>query len=214
MKIIVNFKAKKLAGEYPLLRILTKLLSGDKMKMKTEGIMEFWDVYDKFRRAKGFKVMRGGDKRLAKGEYHLTSHVCVFALYGRMLVQRRADFKSLWGGLWDISASGSVLAGESTGEGAERELFEELGVKADLRDEQPRATFYHENCISDYFVVRADVPLETVRIQKSEVAEVGYATREEILAMIDDGRFIPYKKSFIEMMFDMNEAKDRNMFRL
>ena len=58
------------------------------------------------------------------------------------------------------------------------------------------------------------MPLEAVKIQKSEVAAVGYATREEILSMIDDGSFIPYKKSFIEMMFDMNEAKDRNMFRL
>jgi isopentenyldiphosphate isomerase len=184
------------------------------MNLKTEGIMEFWDVYDKFRRPKGFKIMRGGDKRLGKGEYHLTAHVCVFSPDGRMIVQRRADFKALWGGLWDISASGSVLAGESTGEGAQRELYEELGIKADLKDEQPRATFYHENCISDYFVVRADVPLEAVRLQKSEVAEVGYATRDEILAMIDDGRFIPYKKSFIEMMFDMNESKDRNMFKL
>ena len=39
-------------------------------------------------------------------------------------------------------------------------------------------------------------------------------TREEILAMIDDGSFIPYKKSFINMMFDMNEASDRNMFTI
>ena len=176
--------------------------------------MEHWDVYDKFRRPKGFPIMRGGDRKLCEGEYHLTAHVCVFAPDGRMLIQRRADYKALWGGLWDISASGSVLAGESTGEGAERELFEELGIRASLTDEQPRATFYHENCISDYFIVRADVPLDTVRIQKSEVAEVGYATREQILAMIDDGSFIPYKRSFIEMMFDMAEAKDRNMFRL
>ena len=131
-----------------------------------------------------------------------------------MLVQKRASFKALWGGLWDISASGSILSGESAGEGAERELFEELGIRASLKDEQPRATFYHENCISDYFIVKADAPLEAVRIQKSEVTEVGYATREQILAMIDDGSFIPYKKSFIEMMFDMNEAKDRNMFKL
>ena len=184
------------------------------MKTKTEGTMEFWDVYDKFRRPKGFTIMRGGDKRLGEGEYHLTAHVCVFSPDGRMLVQKRASFKALWGGLWDISASGSVLAGESTGEGAERELFEELGIKVSLKDEQPRATFFHNDCISDYFIVKADVPLEAVKIQKSEVAAVGYATREQILSMIDNGSFIPYKKSFIEMMFDMNEAKDRNMFRL
>lgn len=176
--------------------------------------MEFWDVYDKFRQPKGFKIMRGGDRRLRAGEYHLTAHVCVFASDGRMLIQKRASFKSLWGGLWDISAGGSVLSGESTGEGAERELYEELGISVPLAGEQPRATFYHNDCISDYFIVNSDVSSDEIVCQSSEVEAVSFATRSEILAMIDDGSFIPYRRSFIEMMFDMNEAKDRNMFRL
>ena len=176
--------------------------------------MEIWDVYDKNRRPKGFTIMRGGDRRLAPGEYHLTAHVCAFASDGRMLIQKRASFKHLWGGLWDISAGGSVLSGESTSEGAERELCEELGIEAELRSEGPRATFYHNDCISDYFIVRTDKAPEDIVYQKSEVEAVGYASRDEILAMIDDGTFIPYKKSFINLMFDMNEAKDRNMFEL
>ena len=176
--------------------------------------MELWDVYDKFRRPKGFTIMRGSGRRLGDGEYHLTSHVCVFSPDGRMLVQRRASFKALWGGLWDISASGSVLAGETASEGAQRELFEELGIHADLCDEQPRATFYHNDCISDYFIVRIDKAADEINYQRSEVEGVDYKTREQILSMIEEGTFVPYMPSFINMMFDMNMAKDRNMFRL
>ena len=176
--------------------------------------MELWDVYDKYRRPKGFTIMRGSGRVLEEGEYHLTAHVCVFAPDGRMLVQKRASFKSLWGGLWDISASGSVLAGETGPEGAQRELYEELGISTELSKEQPRATFYHNNCISDYFVVKADKKLDEIKYQKTEVEGVDYKTREQILAMIDDGTFVPYMPSFINMMFDMNESKDRNMFRL
>ena len=176
--------------------------------------MELWDVYDKFRRPKGVTIMRGSDRKLTEGEYHLTAHVCVFTTDGRMIVQRRAMFKALWGGLWDISASGSVLAGETASEGAERELFEELGIRAPLSSEQPRATFYHNDCISDYFIVTTDKSAGELIYQKSEVMGVDAKTREEILAMIDDGSFIPYKKSFINMMFDMNEASDRNMFTI
>ena len=165
--------------------------------------MEFWDVYDKFRRPKGYKIMRGGDRRLTKGEYHLTAHVCVFGSDGRMLVQKRAGHKGLWGGLWDITASGSVLAGETSAQGAERELFEEVGLRADLCDSEPAATFYHKECISDYYIVRGDVALESLALQKSEVSDVCYLTREEILALIAEGKFVPYRPSFIDMMFDM-----------
>ena len=176
--------------------------------------MELWDVYDKYRRPLGFTVKRGGKRVLKEGEYHLTAHVCVFASDGRMLVQKRVKTKALWAGLWDISASGSVLAGETGPEGAARELYEELGISTTLSEEQPRATFYHESCISDYFIVRTDKRVEEIIYQQSEVAGVDYKTREEILAMIDDGTFIPYTPSFINMMFDMNESEDRNMFRL
>lgn len=94
-------------------------------------IMELWDVYDKHRSHKGFTITRGKE-RLGEGEYHLTAHVCVFTNDGRMVVQRRASAKPLWPDKWDISASGSVLAGETTAKGAERELYEELGIKASL----------------------------------------------------------------------------------
>ena len=174
--------------------------------------MEFWDVYDRDRRPKGYKIMRGGDRRLGKDEYHLTCHVCLFSTDGRMLIQKRADFKGLWGGLWDITAGGSVLAGENARIGAERELFEEVGVKADFRTTHQVMTFYHKECISDYFFLVKDVDPASLRLQGSEVSDVRYATKEEILTMIADGSFVPYKPSFINLIFDMHLSESKNLF--
>lgn len=169
--------------------------------------MEFWDVYDKNRRPKGYKIMRGSDRRLGRDEYHLTAHVCLITDDGRMLIQKRAEHKGAWGGLWDITAGGSVLAGENTAEGAERELLEELGISAPLSAAMPIMTFYHGDCISDYFLLSGDVDVTLLKLQKSEVDDAKYATREEVLAMIRDGSFIPYKESFINLLYDMRDGR-------
>lgn len=174
--------------------------------------MEFWDVYDKNRIPKGYKIMRGGDRRLGKGEYHVTCHVCLFVDGGSMLIQKRADFKGLWGGLWDISAGGSVLAGETSLAGAERELFEEIGVKADFGDGMPLMTFYGGDCISDYYVAHAKVKTENVTMQDSEVSAVRIATRDEVLALLESGEFVPYKRGFIELIFDMSNSEHKRPF--
>ena len=128
------------------------------------------------------------------------------------MIQKRADFKGLWGGLWDISVGGSVLAGESSVEGARRELFEEVGVRADFGDGIPLMTFYGGDCISDYYFARADVTESDVVLQDSEVSAVRLATREDVLALLDKGEFVPYKRGFIELIFDMNDSNSKRLF--
>ena len=46
-----------------------------------------------------------------------------------MLIQKRAHEKKAWPDLWEVSAGGSALAGEDSWQAAEREVFEELGLK-------------------------------------------------------------------------------------
>ncbi len=60
--------------------------------------------------------------------------VCVLLLNGAggLLLQRRSRAKDLYPGLWDLSATGHVRAGETWEEAARRELEEELGVRSDL----------------------------------------------------------------------------------
>lgn len=49
-----------------------------------------------------------------------------------VLVHRRADWKDVWPGAWDIAVGGVVSAGEAWELAAARELAEELGIAADL----------------------------------------------------------------------------------
>ena len=167
--------------------------------------MELWDVYDVNRKKTGKKIVRGRD-RLGEGEYHLVVIVLVFSSDGRLLIQKRTANKAGWPSMWDVSAGGAVTAGEDSGIGAERELFEEIGIRHRLRGVRPHFSFSHRLGYADCYIIEKDVDPASLKLQASEVSEVKYATLDEILKMIDEGVFIPYYESLIRLMFDMRSG--------
>ena len=96
---------------------------------------------------------------------------------------------------------GSAVSGDSSRSAAERETFEELGLSVDLSDVRPTLTVHWEHGFDDYYVLTQSVDLTALRLQAEEVQAVRWASKDEILQMIDDGRFIPYEKSLIELLF-------------
>lgn len=167
--------------------------------------MELWDVYNSDREKTGKKVVRGRD-RLAPGEYHLVVIVLVFSSDGRMLIQKRTANKTGWPSMWDISAGGAVTAGENSAEGAERELFEEIGIRHSFKGVRPHFSFAHRIGFADCYIITEDVNPEELKLQESEVSEVRYATMDEILALIEAGSFVPYYESIVRLMFDMRSG--------
>ena len=161
--------------------------------------MELFDLYTAEREITGRTMVRG--EPVPKGCYRLVVHVCIFDHEGRRLIQQRQPFKQGWSNLWDISVGGSAVSGDSSRSAAERETREELGLTIDLSDIRPTLTIYWEHGFDDYYVLTRDVNLNTLCLQYEEVQQVRWAAREEILQMIDDGRFIPYEKSLIELLF-------------
>ena len=93
------------------------------------------------------------------------------------------------------------MAGDSSRTAAERETREELGLELDLSDVRPTMTIHWEHGFDDYYAVTREVDPDSLHLQYEEVQRVRWATKEEILQMIDDGRFIPYEKSQIELLF-------------
>lgn len=69
------------------------------------------------------KVMR------QQGLIHRASYILVFNAENELFIQKRTMIKDVYPGYWDIAAGGVVLAGESYLESAQRELYEELGIK-------------------------------------------------------------------------------------
>lgn len=162
--------------------------------------MELWDLYDSERRPLGITHERG--KPIPDGAYHLTVHIAIITPDGRMLVQRRSPSKKHWGGLWDMSAAGSVTAGEDSAKGAARELFEELGITYDFSAMRPQFTINYRVGFGDVYVIEMDLDEGDIYPDGVEVVEVGFMTRDEILASIREGKFIPYYESFISFLFD------------
>ena len=100
--------------------------------------MELVDLYDENRVPLGRTAERGGAK--GPGELRMVVHVCIFDSAGRLLIQRRTPEKFIWPGLWDVSVGGGVDAGETSRQGAEREVREELGFPLDLSGRRPTVT--------------------------------------------------------------------------
>ena len=161
--------------------------------------MELFDLYTSDRVKTGKTMVRG--EPVPEGFYRMVVHVCLFSPDGQMLIQQRQPFKRGWSNLWDVSVGGSAVAGDTSRSAAERETREELGLTVDLSEERPTLTLHWEHGFDDYYVLTRAVDLNTMRLQYEEVRQVRWASREEILRMIDDGTFIPYEKSLIDLLF-------------
>ena len=165
---------------------------------------ELWDVYDRDRVRTG-RLCRRGDK-LSKGDYHMVVHVCIFNSRGELLIQKRQPFKKGWTNMWDITVGGSALAGDSSCEAAEREVYEELGLKIDLSHVRPVFTMNFDRGFDDYYIIEMDVDISTLKLQYEEVSQVRYVCKEEALRMQEEGIMIPYW--FLDKLFDIRNNYD------
>ena len=165
--------------------------------------MELVDLYNEDRIPLGRTAERSGPKN--PGELRLVVHVCVFDSQGRLLIQQRAKKKYVWPELWDVSIGGGVDAGETSRQGAEREFQEELGYRLDLTGVRPSVTVNFPGGFDDFYIVRRDLDLSCLTLQREEVAGVRWASLTEVLAMHASGAFIPYPESFLRFLFDMRE---------
>lgn len=163
--------------------------------------MELWDVYDIDRMKKDKVLPRGAE--FAEGDYHLVIHVCIFNKKGEMLIQQRQSFKNGWPNLWDISVGGSAVAGENSRMAAEREVWEELGLKISLKGIRPHLSISYNKGFDDYYLLEQEVETDRLTLQYEEVQQAKWASREEILSMLDSGEFIPYYRHLICLLFDM-----------
>ena len=163
--------------------------------------IELWDVYDIHRNKKNKTMIRGSE--FAAGDYHMVVHVCIFNEKGEMLIQQRQPFKEGWPNMWDVTVGGSSLAGETSQEAAEREVREEIGLSIDLKGIRPKLTINFEPGFDDWYTIKQEVSLEQLTLQEEEVQDVKWATKDEILKMIENGEFIPYHESMIRLLFDI-----------
>ncbi|CAN6450792.1 unnamed protein product [Victoria cruziana] len=144
------------------------------------------------------------------GDYHRAVHVWIFAESTKeFLLQRRADCKDSWPGLWDISSAGHISAGDTSLITARRELEEELGVKLPEDAFELIFEFLQECVINDgtyinnefndvYLVTTLEpIPLSAFTLQETEVSAVKYIPWEKYKTILEeeDPEYVPYDVS-------------------
>ncbi|MCL2736894.1 MAG: NUDIX domain-containing protein [Propionibacteriaceae bacterium] len=176
---------------------------------------EVWDVLDVDGSPTGRVVARnadGGDPEayLRAGEFHRIVMVVVFDPVGddpAVLIQQRSAAKAICPGLWDLTAGGSALAGETSQQAASRELAEEVGLLVDFSRQSPHISLTRPTAFLDIYLV--DLPgIDPARLvlQTEEVQAVRWSTRQEILTLMDQGQFCPFHPSLVDLIFDVRRC--------
>lgn len=171
---------------------------------------ELWDLYTKDREKTNELHQRG--EPMPQGRYHLAVHVCIFNSKNQLLIQQRQPFKKGWPNMWDISVGGAAVAGDSSTQAAEREAFEELGLKIDLSKERPFLTMNFAGGFDDFYMIEMDLDLQKLRLQQEEVRGVRWADKDEVVKMQAQGTMIPYW--FIDRLFEIRDSYDRQGERI
>ena len=170
--------------------------------------MELVDLYSEDRIPLGKTAERHEHRaRESFEEFRVVVHICIFNPEGQLLIQQRSMQKNAFPGKWDVSAAGGVDAGETSRQGAEREVREELGYALDLTGVRPSVTVNYDGGFDDFFlVVRDDLELGRLTLQEEEVAAVRWAGPEEVRRLLETGCFVNYPASFLRFLFDMRDT--------
>lgn len=163
--------------------------------------MEIFDLYTKDRIKTDKTMVRGTE--VPNGYYRLVVHACIFNSEGKMLIQQRQPSKKHWSDMWDLSVGGAAISGDTSQTAIEREIFEEIGLKLSFENKHPSLTIHLDGVFNDMYTIEKDLDISDLKLQPEEVKTVKWATKEEIYKLLDDGVFIPYNKSLIDLLFFM-----------
>ena len=137
---------------------------------------------------------------LNKDDYHIIIHAWVVNSNDEVIITKRHESKRICPNMWECT-EGSILAGESSVEGAVRELEEEIGLSFKKEEAVFLTSFVLEesNTIVDSFMFRRDVKIEDLVLQENEVSDVLIVNREKYLEMCKKGDIISSIRYFYDI---------------
>lgn len=143
--------------------------------------MEYWDAYDSnFNLIPGKTLIRG--MSVPDGCYHLVCDILVKHVDGTYLLMQR-DLRKRHGGMWEASAGGSALMGESPLECAIRELREETGISCDNMVNIGKSVSHINRAFYFDFLCVTDCPKDSIVLQEGETIAYRWISREDLLSL-------------------------------
>jgi isopentenyldiphosphate isomerase len=160
--------------------------------------MEQFDILDRSGKATGKTADK--DSKLNDGEYALGIHAYIYNSSYEFLIQQRSFIKTLRPGCWDIHM-GHVIAGETSKEAVIREINEEIGIAFSESDIDFIDRFFWEEYrhLADIYFIHADIRKEELTMQKDEVIDVKFVSKNDMIKIISEMDYRPeaYKNIII-----------------
>jgi len=156
--------------------------------------MEKWDVYNEEGKRLEGELIRG--EAIPKGQFHLVVQILVVHTDGSILVMQRDYEKESHPGEYEASAGGSVLKGETSKQGALRELKEETGIEAEVKY---IGSFINDkrNSIFHQYISVTDCAKESIVLQKGETIGYKWLSQDEFFEFICTDAFVQRQRDKI-----------------
>lgn len=145
------------------------------------------------------------DEAHQKGIWHGAIHILIVTKdKTKTLLQKRCEEKKLYPNTWDVSVGGHISSGEDALTSAKRELEEELGLNPNDYDfelveivkEKLNNNGITSNEFIHTFVIYSDIELSDIKVQKEEVSDVIWLSKEELMNLIEDNKLVPHVKAY------------------
>lgn len=163
--------------------------------------VEMWDILDENGNKTG-KLHKRGEK-MNDNEYHIIVQSWIKNSNGEFIITKRSPNHYL-PNLWECSG-GSAIAGEDSLAAVLRETKEEIGIA--LNPDKGKIIYSCKvngsmyNGLLDVWLFCEDIEISDVILQEGETCAVKWATKDDILKIINDGEFI--NLDFMNYIYDM-----------
>ncbi|MDE1549613.1 NUDIX hydrolase [Jeotgalibaca caeni] len=162
--------------------------------------MELWDAYDQQGNVTGVDLVRG--EPIPEGLFHIVVEVLVRHEDGTYLLMQRDYKKEGHPGLFEATAGGSALKGETPNEAALRELVEETGIAArELTHlsiaRSTHTIFYGYLCVTD-------IEKDAITLQEGETIGYRWVSRDEFESFLQSTACIPTQRE--RLLPSMNQV--------
>lgn len=174
--------------------------------------MEYVDIYNDKHELMNYTK---GRNELTEGEFRLSCFVWILNDDDKILIQQRSATANKCPNMWETT-SGGAIAGDSPLKGVLRELEEELGIVAKKEDIRFIGSFARVNDYVEVFLLKSNVAIETLRLQKDEVQAVKWVTIKEFENIVQSGNasdtsFDVFKKYYEKFYNTYIVFKDGNV---
>ena len=148
-----------------------------------------------------------------KGLWHRIFVVAIVNEKNEVLIQQRSENKDKNPGMWDISVTGHLSAGQDSLTAATREISEEvsvsLGYSVEVRDFRFMFSYRKEEKVNDdhydrqfydFFILRQNgLTADNIRFQAEEVQAIKFVSINELNKMREEGKLVNRDECYDEL---------------